>query len=83
MPDTKFYVSTTSLTLLLVCNWFLTLSYHYFADEDGNAVSLTRVSKLTGKPVPFIRCDVCNEHDLKSIFEKVRFYSILNHFVII
>lgn len=35
------------------------------------AVSLTRVSQLTGKQIPFKKCDVCNEKELEDIFKTV------------
>ncbi|MFH4975155.1 hypothetical protein AB6A40_001864 [Gnathostoma spinigerum] len=35
---------------------------------DGNAVSLQRVSQITGKDVHFIECDCCDEPALEAVF---------------
>ncbi|KHN81659.1 UDP-glucose 4-epimerase [Toxocara canis] len=39
-------------------------------DADGNAASLKRVEKLTGKPAPFTYCDLCNNDQLEQVFKK-------------
>lgn len=47
--------------------WFLTRCL----DSDGNAVSLNRVTKLTGKPIKFVNFDLLQNEQLESVFEKV------------
>ncbi|MCP9261015.1 UDP-glucose 4-epimerase [Dirofilaria immitis] len=42
-------------------------------DNDGNAISLKRVSQIINKEVPFIFADCSNEEQLEAVFEK---YSI-------
>ncbi|VDK74672.1 unnamed protein product [Litomosoides sigmodontis] len=39
-------------------------------DNDGNAVSLKRVSQIINKEVPFVFADCSNEKQLEAVFEK-------------
>ncbi|VDD93598.1 unnamed protein product [Enterobius vermicularis] len=39
-------------------------------DTDGNAVSLKRVSQITGKEVPFVFADCCKPDQLEVAFQK-------------
>ncbi|CAI4230242.1 unnamed protein product [Auanema sp. JU1783] len=48
------------------------------SDDQGNAVSLTRVSELAGKPVPFVKCDVCNEEQLEKLFSENKFEAVIH-----
>lgn len=45
-----------------------------FLDTDGNAVSLKRVSQITGKEVPFVFADCCKPDQLEVAFQKVSFF---------
>uniref|UniRef100_A0A0R3RQ69 UDP-glucose 4-epimerase n=1 Tax=Elaeophora elaphi TaxID=1147741 RepID=A0A0R3RQ69_9BILA len=42
-------------------------------DNDGDAISLKRVSQITNKVVPFVFADCGNEKQLEDVFEKVCF----------
>jgi len=41
------------------------------SDAKGYPVSLTRVSELTGKPIPFVKADVTDAESLEKIFKEV------------
>jgi hypothetical protein len=41
-------------------------------DKDGKAVSLKRVTELTGKDVPFEKLDIMDVEKLESLFERAR-----------
>lgn len=43
-------------------------------DDQGRPVSLLRVAEITGKQIPFEKCDVCDINQLEEIFKKVNFF---------
>ncbi|GMS91302.1 hypothetical protein PENTCL1PPCAC_13477 [Pristionchus entomophagus] len=48
------------------------------AGEKGAPVSLTRVSQLTGKPVPYMTCDICDEKDLEDVFKSAKIDAVIH-----
>ncbi|CAI5438175.1 unnamed protein product [Caenorhabditis angaria] len=48
------------------------------ADQNGNAVSLNRVSELVGKPIPFRNIDVCDEAALETVFVDNKFDGVIH-----
>ncbi|GMR53251.1 hypothetical protein PMAYCL1PPCAC_23446, partial [Pristionchus mayeri] len=51
------------------------------ADEKGEvlqAVSLNRVSQLTAKPIPFKKCDVCDEKELEEVFKTEKIDAVIH-----
>lgn len=54
-----------------------------FEDNDGNAVSLKRVSQIINKEVPFVFADCSNEKQLEVVFEKVWFtFNLINSYAV-
>ncbi|CAB3407644.1 unnamed protein product [Caenorhabditis bovis] len=47
-------------------------------DENGNAVSLRRVSEIVGKPIPFENVDVCDEEALENVFATNKFDGVIH-----
>ncbi|XP_017891678.1 UDP-glucose 4-epimerase isoform X1 [Ceratina calcarata] len=54
------------------------LSNAYRADNETKPESLLRIEKLTNKKVPFYSCDINNYSDLKDVFKKNKFDSVIH-----
>ncbi|KAI6181572.1 UDP-N-acetylglucosamine 4-epimerase [Aphelenchoides besseyi] len=52
--------------------------YNAVEDTDGKAVSLKRVTELTGKEIPFDKLDLMNEEQLESLFKKEKFDAVIH-----
>ena len=50
------------------------------ADSDNNneSISLQRVSKITGKPIKFIFCDLLNIEQLEDVFKQNKFDAVIH-----
>ncbi|KAI1717792.1 GDP-mannose 4,6 dehydratase domain-containing protein [Ditylenchus destructor] len=48
------------------------------SDPKGNAVSLKRVSEITGKPISFKQCDLLETDQLQNVFEQATFNSVIH-----
>ncbi|PAV83384.1 hypothetical protein WR25_16118 [Diploscapter pachys] len=48
------------------------------ADDQGRPVSLLRVAEITGKQIPFEKCDVCDINQLDEIFKKHKFDGLIH-----
>uniref|UniRef100_A0A915ELI2 UDP-glucose 4-epimerase n=1 Tax=Ditylenchus dipsaci TaxID=166011 RepID=A0A915ELI2_9BILA len=48
------------------------------SDGKKNAVSLQRVSQITGKPIDFKQCDLLEDEELEGIFENAKFSSVIH-----
>ncbi|GMT26940.1 hypothetical protein PFISCL1PPCAC_18237, partial [Pristionchus fissidentatus] len=48
------------------------------ANEKGEAVSLSRVSQLTGKPIPFKKVDICDEIALEEVFKAEKIDAVIH-----
>lgn len=57
--------------LILKIPFILLRAKSFFEDNDGNAVSLKRVSQIINKEVPFVFADCNNEKQLEAVFEEV------------
>uniref|UniRef100_A0A7E4UUU8 UDP-glucose 4-epimerase n=1 Tax=Panagrellus redivivus TaxID=6233 RepID=A0A7E4UUU8_PANRE len=47
-------------------------------DKDGQAISLKRVSEITGKPIPFKKVDILNESDLEEVYKAEKFDAVIH-----
>ncbi|KAK0422674.1 hypothetical protein QR680_007714 [Steinernema hermaphroditum] len=47
-------------------------------DEDGKAVSLQRVSNITGKDIPFEKVDVTHNAELEAVFKNHKFDAVIH-----
>uniref|UniRef100_A0A0N5B8L5 UDP-glucose 4-epimerase n=1 Tax=Strongyloides papillosus TaxID=174720 RepID=A0A0N5B8L5_STREA len=47
-------------------------------DENGEAISLKRVSQLTGKKIDFIKCDCTNIESLEKVFKENKFDGVVH-----
>uniref|UniRef100_A0A1I7Z5R4 UDP-glucose 4-epimerase n=1 Tax=Steinernema glaseri TaxID=37863 RepID=A0A1I7Z5R4_9BILA len=47
-------------------------------DENGKAVSLMRVTELTGKDIPFEKVDVTNNTELEAVFKNHKFDAVIH-----
>uniref|UniRef100_A0A914BX13 UDP-glucose 4-epimerase n=1 Tax=Acrobeloides nanus TaxID=290746 RepID=A0A914BX13_9BILA len=45
---------------------------------DGKAESLKRVSELTGKDIPFAKCDLRNEQEIENLFTTHKFDAVIH-----
>lgn len=54
------------------------LSNAYQGDNDLKPECLLRVEKLTNKKVTFVHCDITNLNDLRNVFNKHKFHSVIH-----
>uniref|UniRef100_A0AC34QCX8 UDP-glucose 4-epimerase n=1 Tax=Panagrolaimus sp. JU765 TaxID=591449 RepID=A0AC34QCX8_9BILA len=47
-------------------------------DETGNAISLKRVTEITGKDIPFKKVDVLNVDELDEVFKAEKFDAVIH-----
>ena len=47
-------------------------------DAEGHPISLQRVSKLTGKEIPFKKVDILNVADLDEVFKAEKFDAVIH-----
>lgn len=64
--------------------FLIIFSFLKISDENNEAVSLNRVSKITKKPIKFQVCDLLNVEQLEDVFKnvsilqfKINFYLLL------
>ncbi|XP_076766107.1 UDP-galactose 4'-epimerase isoform X2 [Xylocopa sonorina] len=54
------------------------LSNAYQGDNDVKPECLLRVERLTNKKITFIQCDVTNSNELRDVFKKHKFHSVIH-----